>query len=243
MIRSLIYNFAKENGGFFHLKSLLNFLFYHQKTAQLLLTLTNMIDNGEIIPIGPDLYRITYYSKNIFKTHPSPSDLDLHHYLKRNFPFATICIWNIQELAHFTQHIPNLNFTIVEVERDLIGPVSDRLSEINGFLTLTNPPLEIIQNFSTLKNLVILKKLISQAPLMDNPESEKYCSTPRLEKILVDILCDNEFFFLHGMETEYVYQNAFDSYQINTSVIRRYASRRNKQNEVEAFLNKLGNIQ
>lgn len=244
MIRSLIYNFAKECGGTFHLKSLLNFLCNHQKKIQLLLnTLTNMIENGEITPVGPDLYQIGNYSKSIFKTHPSPSDLDLHNYLKRNFPFATICIWNIQELAYFAQHIPNLNFTIVEVEKDLIGPVSDRLSEINGLLALTSPPTEVIQNLSTFENLVILKKLISQAPLTDNSDSEKYCSTPRLEKILVDILCDNEFFFLRGMETEYIYQNAFDSYQINISMLRRYAGRRNRQNEVETFINKLGNIQ
>lgn len=241
MIPSLIYDFAKKNGGMFHLQDLLKFLYYQDRKiiVSILVTLDNMMRKGEIIAIDRDLYQVRNYSKGIFKIHPNPLDLNLHIFLKRAFPFATICIWNIQELTRFMHHIPNITFTIVEVEKDLIGSVSDRLSEINGHITLTNPPLEIFQNFVSFKNLIILKKLVSQAPLTNDIEFEKYCSFPRLEKILVDILCDNEFYFLHGMETKYVYQNAFDSYQINVNMLMRYASRRNKQKDVESLL---GNI-
>lgn len=241
MIPSLIYDFAKKNGGVFHLQDLLKFLYYQDQRiiVSILVTLDNMMRKGEIIAIDRDLYQVRNYPKDVFKIHPNPLDLNLHTFLKRSFPFATICIWNIQELTRFMHHIPNINFTIIEVEKDLISSVSDRLSEINGHITLTNPPLEIFQSFVSFKNLIILKKLISQAPLTNDIEFEKYCSFPRLEKILVDILCDNEFYFLHGMETKYVYQNAFDSCQINVNMLMRYASRRNKQKDVESLL---GNI-
>ncbi len=50
-----------------------------------------------------------------------------------------------------------------------------------------------------------------------------------LEKIMVDIFCDQEFSFLQGAELFTIYKNAFDKYTINRTKLLRYVSRKGKE--------------
>ena len=64
---------------------------------------------------------------------------------------------------------------------------------------------------------------------------------PRIEKILVDALGDNELFFAGGSEIYNIYEYAFERNNVNMSKLLRYASRRNRKDKVEHIINTINN--
>ena len=56
---------------------------------------------------------------------------------------------------------------------------------------------------------------------------------PTLEKIIVDTLCDEDFSYLQGGEWEYIVENSFSLFTINSSRLSRYAGRRGKLQEIK----------
>ena len=57
---------------------------------------------------------------------------------------------------------------------------------------------------------LIVKPLVSEAPTQEI----EGVSSPRLEKLLVDILCDKDFFYLQGQEAAYIFEKATQIYGI-----------------------------
>ena len=68
---------------------------------------------------------------------------------------------------------------------------------------------------------IIVKNLVSESPL----QRIKEIKIPTLEKLLVDMYCDPDFYYLQGGEYWRIMHNAH-SYAINTSKMFRYATRR-----------------
>ena len=62
---------------------------------------------------------------------------------------------------------------------------------------------------------------------------------PTLEKLLVDILRDPDFFFLQGSESEHIIDNAFSLYAINRNRLFRYAERRKVKEELTSIMENL----
>ena len=82
------------------------------------------------------------------------------------------------------------------------------------------------------KKAFIVKPLISEAPVQE----VNGIKVPSIEKLLIDIQCDRDFFYLQGQETLYMMQNAFAHYNVNVGMLLRYASRRNIKTQVEAYI-------
>lgn len=73
------------------------------------------------------------------------------------------------------------------------------------------------------KPVVIVKPLVTESPLKQNDG----IMVPTLEKLLVDLCKDEDFYFLQGVEGNYILENARTLYDINESRLKRYAKRRN----------------
>lgn len=83
---------------------------------------------------------------------------------------------------------------------------------------------------------IVLKDLVSEAP------RQKFDNvfTATLEKILVDIFCDAEFFGgFQGAELMNIFSSAMEKYIIQSSRMLRYASRRGKRKEIAAYIEQL----
>ena len=59
---------------------------------------------------------------------------------------------------------------------------------------------------------------------------------PTLEKLLVDINADHDFYYLQGVEAFYILDNARSLYQLNTPKMLRYASRRGIREKMQSYL-------
>ena len=85
------------------------------------------------------------------------------------------------------------------------------------------------------KRSYIVKPLVSESPIQE----VNGINVPTIEKLLVDIQCDKDFFYLQGQEILYMMQNAFANYNIIIGMLLRYASRRNIKPQIEKYINEI----
>ena len=85
------------------------------------------------------------------------------------------------------------------------------------------------------KKAFIVKPLISESPIQE----VNGIKVPSIEKLLVDIQCDRDFYYLQGQETLYIMQHAFTNYNVNVGLLLRYASRRNIKSQIEKYIQDL----
>jgi hypothetical protein len=81
-----------------------------------------------------------------------------------------------------------------------------------------------------------VKALSSESPV----SVREGVTVPTLEKMLVDIRVDEDFYYLHGSEAFYVLRNAAERNVINVSKMMRYARRRHIDTELQKDLNEIG---
>lgn len=62
------------------------------------------------------------------------------------------------------------------------------------------------------------------------------CVVPRIEKILVDAVGDDELLFAGGSEIYNIYEYARERNNVNMSKLLRYASRRGRKERVERII-------
>ena len=179
---------------------------------------------GEDKKYIPDISSVT---KSIFKT------------LKAEFPYANLCVWNTSVLNEFMQHQPNRFFLLIETDKETTNSAFYFLREIKKsvFIEPTNDILE--KYIVNEKEVFVIKPLISEAPT----QNINKVKTATLEKILVDIFCDDVIFSAHqGAEMRTIFKEAFTKYTINQSKMLRYADRRRKKEELNQFVKTISNL-
>ena len=84
------------------------------------------------------------------------------------------------------------------------------------------------------KETLIVKPLVSEAPL----QTINKINLPTIEKILVDIFCDDVIFAAQqGSEMRTIFQEALKKYTVNESRMMRYADRRRKKECFREYFN------
>ncbi len=178
------------------------------------------------------IYSIT--EKQIFNPEINQTLKKVYSKIHKEFPFIDVCVWNTKWLNDLMRHQPFKNYTIIEVEKEAEEQVFNAISEWNKNVYF-NPNEEILERYisSNSEEVTIVKNLVTEAPTTKNNKIE----IPTLEKVLVDIIIDKELFSVQQGELDFIYQSAFKKYAINTAKMKRYALRRNKENEVEKMIN------
>jgi hypothetical protein len=137
------------------------------------------------------------------------------------------------------QHQPNRFFVLVETDKEATNSVFYFLREIKKSVFI-EPTLDILEKYIlSEQEVIIVKSLVSEAPTQTINDIE----TATIEKILVDIFCDDVIFSSQqGAEMRTIFKNAFDKYTINQSKMLRYADRRGKKNEINNFVKTVSNL-
>lgn len=156
----------------------------------------------------------------------------LSNILYGKYPFAQFCYYEGETLSPFLHHISTNNVAYVEVDRTACDSVFHSLQS-EGERVFLMPDKTFMDRYVNLsERSIIIKPLVSEAPIC-------YCEdvpVSSLEKLLVDICADDDFNYLQGAESFYIFRNAIGVHQINSSRLLRYASRRGKT--VTALINK-----
>ena len=113
--------------------------------------------------------------------------------------------------------------------------VSPRMLELNNLL-VRYPAVyslrEAVLHKESLKDAIVVKALVSDAPLVVSDG----LSASSLEKILVDLVADKEFFRMSDDALKKEYQRALEVYPINKNRLLRYAGRRGVTDKVKEQL-------
>ena len=231
-----ILNYASLNKGVVTRKELLECLKNEctdKNVRTIDLQLNRLLKSGVLSRLENGKYR---YNMNFpeFICRPSEVDKFIFGKLKSLFPLLEFCIWSPKILSSFMLHIPNIGYTLIDVEKDGMDSVFHALQEIfPERKILFNPSKKECDLYLIGSNAIVVRQLISQAPLtiIDS------CIIPRLEKILVDAIEDNELLFAQGSEIYNIYDYALERNNINLKKLLRYASRRNRKEKVQEILN------
>jgi hypothetical protein len=94
--------------------------------------------------------------------------------------------------------------------------------------------MDIIEKYvSDEKEALVVKSLVTEAPL----QTINKINLPTIEKILVDIFCDDVIFAAQqGPEMRTIFQEAMKKYTINENRMLRYADRRRKKDSFHQYL-------
>jgi len=157
----------------------------------------------------------------------------LFNKVKKEYPFAVFCVWDTKWLNEFMRHQPLKFYTVVELDKDVTGSVFHILKE-QGKEVFIEPDAETFDLYiSNTDDVIILKHLISEAPL----QKIENITVPTMEKLLVDMISDTKMYAAQQSEREFIYANVFGKYEINKNKMKRYAHRRNRGNELVGLTN------
>ena len=182
------------------------------------------------------LYKISYKPK--YKPDIDSKLLKLSNLITKSFEKVNYCIWHTTWLNEFSRHQFLNNISIIEADKDILESLFYFLKD-NGFKnTFLKPDESVITLYVSDQNEpIILKPLITRAPIDKIAKNKSKISVPTLEKILVDIYCDEKtFYFIQGVEMTLVFENMLRKYTLNYSKLFGYAKRRGKEIELKNFL-------
>ena len=215
------------------------FDFYRKKEPKLKFTTVNwriyhLVQSGILSRIGRGKFKLgegRHYVPTVAAGNKS-----LYNKIHQHLPFLPVCIWNTSILNEFMIHQLARFFTIVEVEKEAMESVFHFLKE-NNMHAFLNPDSDIINNYAVgEKNPIIIKPLVSEAPM----QNVQGIPTATMEKLLVDIFSDEVVFAAQqGSEMETIFREALDKYTVNESRMLRYADRKRKKESFSIYLNKV----
>lgn len=223
----LSYAEVQEKFSIGELTTYLESIKIHLKKSVLYWHINQLITSKKLARVGYGVYALV--TKNIFSPELDTKAIEIYKVLQKAYPFARFCIYSGANIATFQHHLSENNITYVETNREATESVFNFLKD-RGLKTYLKPDRELIYNYVDLKSeAIFVKPLISESPL----QKINNIPFPTIEKLLVDIYKDNDFFYLQGSESSYILENAFSLYSINKSKLLRYASRRGIKMEIE----------
>jgi hypothetical protein len=159
--------------------------------------------------------------------------------IKKEFPYLKVCIWHTSAFNEFMLHQPGRFYLIVEVEKGATQSLFYFLKELN-YPVFIEPTSDLLEKYLPAdKEALILKSLISEAPI----QKVKGTDTTSLEKMLVDIFCDDVVFSAQqGAEMRTIFKEALNKYSVNKNRMLRYADRRRKKESFNQYLDSITNL-
>lgn len=214
------------------LGSLINRDFPELSEGTITVYLSKLKKAGKINNPARGIYSIT--DKQIFNPEINQNLKKLYNKIHKELPYIEICVWNTKWLSDLMRHQPFKNYTIIEVDKDASEQVFNTVNEFIKNVYI-NPDKEIFERYisSNTEEVIIIKNLVTESPTVKSNKIE----IPSLEKLLVDIIIDKELFAAQQGELDFIYKSAFNKYAVNTAKMKRYAIRRNKENELERMIN------
>jgi len=194
----------------------------------------DLVEKGILHRVSRGLYSLTENEGKAYIPEINKSLKHLSGKIYNQLPFIDICIWSTKWLNEFMLHQPFRFYTMLEVEKEVMESVFYALKEQRKDVFL-DPSEEILNNYVVnASKPIIITRLMTEAPT----QKTNKVVTQTIEKLLVDIYCDPIIFAAQqGAELKCIYQTVFDKYKVNTTKMFRYASRRNKRDEIKDFIN------
>ncbi len=186
--------------------------------------------------IGRGLYVISYKPK--YKPVLSENVLKIARKTNERFEGIKYAIWESQWLNEFSQHQTANQMIVVEVGKEFTDSLYYYLNDTIRMDFFLNPDDKEIQFYISESTVpVVIKRLVTRAPIQKIKNKKTVVPIATLEKIMVDLFADeNLFHFYQGSEMVNIYEKIIDRYSINFTKLFSYAKRRRKEQEIKQFI-------
>ncbi|MCX6053616.1 MAG: hypothetical protein NTZ74_01640 [Chloroflexi bacterium] len=173
--------------------------------------------------------------KKKFRPIASPVLANMMNEIGDSFPYVNSIMWETRILHEYMIHQPWINFLIVETEKDVRESVFNHLTKSHTGKVFVSPDRLTLEKYvSQQSEPIIVSNLISRTPKGQRSKNVTYA---KIEKILVDLLTDNDKFYAYqGQELIHIFENVFQVFQINETSLKRYAERRNAVQKLRYFI-------
>lgn len=194
-----------------------------------------IISTGRGIYIFQNPISTQHPQKKKFIPTLSPNVKMVNDEIKGTFPYLDYLIWETKILNELMIHQPGQNQIILETEKGTGDSVFNHLSELYPGQTFLDPSRITIERYVIQQpETILISKLVTQTPMGKRVNGVPYA---KIEKILVDILVDDEkYFIFQGQELVSIFENAFAHYLIDDKSLLRYAGRRNAIPKLKQFV-------
>ena len=220
-----------ENNDTFTLDEALRYVRQRVPDASASTVISNLhylAEKGELQRVRRGVYAKKNHKKR-FSIVLDQSILKKAKIVAQELPYAMYCVWNVAILQNYARHQFASNYDIIEVEKEALDAAVEILSDIDSW-SIQEKNFQSLPSALTAKRGTVVKRLLHEAPL----EMRDGVWVPKLEKIVVDLLCDSPALaFIQGAEATTIIANLLNIYTFNWSKASRYASRRGKKEEIE----------
>ena len=152
--------------------------------------------------------------------------------ISSEFPLIDVAVYSGHDITSLQHHLSANNALYVEVTKEASEAVFHYLID-KKIKAYHKPDSKFMYDYVDLsEHCVIVKPLVTESPL----KKIDGISMPTLEKLLVDINADPDFYYLQGVEASYIMDNARSFYHLNTPKMLRYASRRGIREKMQSYL-------
>jgi len=173
----------------------------------------------------------TLHNKPSFEPALNKTILSIDRLIKQHYDPHFYNIWDTIWLNELTELQAATSLVVLEVEKGSIDSVFFALKD-NGYHEIfIKPDAGMVERYvSEAKHPVIIKPFLSRSPI----QLIQDVKAPALEKILVDLYCDEETYFaFQGHQLSTIYQNVAARYSLNFSKLFTYAKRRSREDEIK----------
>jgi len=206
----------------------------------------DLVKDNVIYQLNNGMYKLS--SKKIFRMEIPESIISYMEPISLEYPEVEICVWESNVFNQFMEMQLFKNQIYIEVEKGFETLVFEKLLKSVEFTILLKPDFEEINKYSFLENVVIIKSLLNKAPTNRKRFAKRFgfnvnyhgnqnsISTPKIEKLLVDVFTDSNLYFIGDNERNNFYTNALKTYVVNFKTLFSYARNRNKKEFIENYI-------
>jgi len=186
-----------------------------------------------IFQVGRGLYSFEY--KPEFKVEISLKTKRLFNRIS-TLSKNGIVIWDINLLKDISSNKIKKNWHFIYLKKDEIEIVFEELQKSSKPIFL-QPDNHVINRYLLGQDeAIILLPLISEMPIVKVGDY----SIPSLEGLLVNSWLKYESYLKPiGYDINQIFKNAFSEYNVNRSKLQRYATRRDKRQEINELINSI----
>lgn len=187
--------------------------------------LCELVKVGSLARIANGIFTLS--SKQKFLPKLSQQATKVGKSLQKQFPLMKFCIYESNHISPLQHHLSYTDTLYVETLRNAVEIVFHTLVGKYNRVLLSPNETEISRYLDPSKHNIVVKPLITEAPV----QNKDFIKVPTIEKLLVDIYCDKDFYYMQGAEYEHIWNNAYSMYNINITTLLRYATRRGVKDE------------
>ena len=192
--------------------------------------LRKLLRDKNILRVGWNQYAASL-EKTIYHHDYSEISKEIAEVIQKEYIDPSFQIFELTQLNAFVNHLIAHNTVFVYVENELIDFVFDTLHRTYPGQVMLKPTVDSYYRY-LVENEIVVGRLPSETPKgLDVPWHS------RLEKILVDVAVDKLLSYVVPKgEYDNIYNESFERYYLDESVMKRYAKRKGAEKKFNIFL-------